>query len=414
MTDVLDLPYQDEGARWLASRKHALLADEPGLGKTRQAIMACRRLGVLKVRIICPASVVDNWEREWRRFGAAEDRAAMSYNAATKAEPEDVDVLILDEGHYLKTRTAARTKAVYGGHIARAKHVFVLTGTPAPNNPAELWPMLRALAPELIHNKHGKPMSYWDFVGRYCKTVDKGFGPTIVGGKNLQELKARISPFVLRRKKADVLTELPSIRFDVLPVDGRAVVSDDQHRKIADALAAGGLERLREIEPHVASFRRAVGLAKVANVVEWVKDQLDSGLEKIVLMAYHRDVIDGLYHGLQKALAADEWGVVVTGATPREHRQRFIDQFQTLAPCRVFIGQITAAGVGITLTAASDLLFVESSWVPSENEQAAMRIHRVGQHKACLVRFAYLAGSIDDDIQRACARKLETIKQLFD
>lgn len=462
-------PYQVEGARFLAEKKRALLADDMGLGKSAQAIAACDAVGAKHIVVVCPASVTENWRREFRKFqkfprpvadisrvewvagqepsfgGAFEFVEVVSYDKVARDVSTWLagtpDVLILDEAHYLKNRTAKRTKAIFGpkcdgvgGLVERAKHVFLLTGTPAPNNPAELWPMLRAVLPQAISNPivaskntvthfrpddsfdplgvSYRPLAYWSFVNRYCVTRDNGFGIQIVKGKNLAELKTRLAPFVLRRKKNEVLKDLPPIRFAELPVEGRIEFDPDKVEEfaaiVAKALTEHGIAGLAKIAPHVATLRRLTGLAKVAPVVEWVKDWLDGGGQKIVLFAHHRDVIDQLLAGLA------EWpGVAVHGGLPPGQRQLNIDAFQNNEDTRFLIGQIQAAGTGITLTAASDVLFVESSWVPADNEQAAMRIHRIGQKNACLVRFAMLAGSIDEQIQRAVMRKTADISRLF-
>lgn len=451
MTELF--PYQVEGAAFLAKVGRGLLADEPGLGKTAQAIVACDRIGFadgpLRVVVICPASVVENWKREFDRFGVIQhDLSVVSYNKAGTITG-GADVLILDEAHYLKSKDAKRTQAILGpkcdgvgGLVERAKHVFLLTGTPTPNSPDELWPLLRAVMPDSISSpiKNAprtcsgysatdvfdlqtqqvlRPLSYWSFVDRYCRTREDFLGHRkIVGGKNLGELKERIAPYIMRRKKVDVLKDLPPIRFDVLPLTGKLVLPadcTDELRELEKVLAEKGIDGLAAIAPHVAQLRRLTGLAKVAPVVEWVKEQLDGGLEKIVLFAHHKDVIAGLADGLQRLSigTGSEHLSVLTGSSTPHERQYAIDEFQKVKTNRVFIGQIQAAGTGITLTAASDLVFVESSWVPAENEQAAMRIHRIGQQNACLVRFATLAGSIDEQIARACARKLETIRELF-
>jgi len=415
-------PYQQTGAAFLAQKGRALLADEPGLGKTAQAIAACDSLGARYVTVVCPASVRENWKREFRRFSntdpvlhvASYDAAARKGDYFTSA----IDVLILDESHYLKTRTAKRTKAIFGpkcdgvgGLVERAKHVFCLTGTPTPNNPSELWPMLRAVMPDAITPESGKPTSYWGFVSQYCCTRDNGFGVEIVRGKNLDKLKERLSPFVLRRKKSEVLKDLPPITFDELPLTSidalKALKGHDAEMKlIRDTLEKKGVDGLAEVASHVASLRRVIGLSKVGLVVEWVKEWLDGGGGKIVLFAYHRDVIAHLQNAFGSLAQS------VTGSTHPGDRQRCVDEFQH-GHASIFIGQITAAGTGITLTAASDMVFVESSWVPAENEQAAMRIHRIGQKNACIVRFATLAGSLDEQIQRACLRKATDIARLF-
>lgn len=418
-------PYQITGAEFLSRRKRALLADEMGLGKSAQAIMACDAVGARDrcVLVLCPASVRENWRREFAKFSKTGIRPIVqSYNNAnainTDPPPGDKwDVLVLDESHYLKNHKAKRTQAVFGprcdgegGLVSKAERVFLLTGTPAPNHPAELWPMLRTCAPELIYGVNHQPLSYWSFVKKYCKTRDNGFGIQIVGGRNLEQLKARMSPFVLRRKKEEVLKELPPIRFDELAVEKTGTLTFDnvdQALLIEKTLAEKGVAGLREMAPHVAQLRRVTGMAKVKGCLDWIEDQLDGGLEKLVVFAHHKDVIEQLYVGLYHRFEP----AIITGATT--DRQHQIDKFQNNDLCGVFLGQIQAAGTGITLTAASDVLFVESSWTPADNEQAAMRVHRIGQRNACLIRFATLAGSIDEQIQRALMRKTETIRQLF-
>jgi SWI/SNF-related matrix-associated actin-dependent regulator of chromatin subfamily A-like protein 1 len=430
-------PYQVEGAKFLATVKRGLLADEMGLGKSAQAIAACDELRAQRVLVICPASLTQNWRREFLRFQSISRYVAephrvtggngplvnvTSYDRAAR-DPEglaivDWDVLILDEAHYLKNHKAKRTKAIFGekcdgegGLVSRAAHVFCLTGTPTPNNPSELWSMLRAVMPAAIErpmkNDKLKPMAYWPFVEKFCVTQDTGFGIKIIKGKNLPELKARIAPFILRRKKEEVLKDLPPIRFDTLALEGKFPrEAAGELRMIAEALEKEGVAGLKAIGSHVAQLRRLTGMAKVSAAAEWVRDFLEGGDGKLVCFAHHKDVIGYLAEAFPEA-------VVVTGDAAPATRQAAVDSFQNNPKVRLFLGNIQAAGVGLTLTAASDALFVESSWTPSENQQAAMRIHRIGQRNACLVRFAMLAGSIDEDIQRAVMRKTTDIARLF-
>jgi SWI/SNF-related matrix-associated actin-dependent regulator 1 of chromatin subfamily A len=209
------------------------------------------------------------------------------------------------------------------------------------------------------------------------------------------------------------MKNLPPIRFDTLPLTSEAAVRAIKHidksgeiEKVEAALREGP-EALAKIAPHVATLRRVTGLAKAPLVAEWVKDWLEAGGSKIVIFAHHRDVIKHLQDALEDV------AVVLTGDMGVWPRQAAVDAFQTDPVAKVFIGQIQAAGTGITLTAASDVLFAESSWVPAENSQAAMRVHRIGQKNACLVRFATLAGSIDERIQAVVSRKMFDIAQLF-
>lgn len=421
-------PYQTEGAEWLAQRGRALLADEPGLGKTAQALVAARQIGARRTLVACPASVVDNWIREWRMF--APDMPAptvFSYDrlrdvAAAHMTDIDWDCLILDEAHYLKNPSAGRTKVLFGekcdgvgGLVSRCKSVFALTGTPAPNNSSELWALMRAVFPESLC-RNGKVMTHWNFQNKFCVLKSNGFGVKITGGKNLDQLRERLAPFCLRRKKTDVLKGLPAISFESLPLSSASAFAAMQKyeqtpegARIRAALASSDESALAKLTPEVATLRRLIGLAKVPVVIDWCKDWLDSGGEKLVLFAYHKEVITALQGGL-----LPYHPVSLHGATPADLRQRAVDSFQGNPHYKVFIGQIQAAGIGITLTASSNVVFVESSWVPAENEQAAMRIHRIGQRDACLIRFATLAGSLDEQIQRACRRKLTDIRRLFE
>ena len=408
--------YQQIGAQWLASRKYGLLGDEPGLGKSAQAITACKLLGLRKVLVICPASLAENWTREFRKFGwhkpevYSYEKAAANYISLSL---ENWDVVIADEAHYLKTAGAKRTKMFYGEEInnsgiaRHAEHVWLLSGTPMPNNPSELWPHLYALAPETILHKDGvKPMAYWPFVTKFCQVRDNKFGMQIKGGKNLGELADRLKPFMLRRLKKDVLPDLPEIRYDHLYLKGQLVVNAKECDEVRAALERDGIEGLASVVAHVATLRRLTGIAKIQPTTEWLKTWEKGGGEKIVVFAYHREVLDALYAEFK------DMAVMVRGDTPSSNRQAAVDKFQNVKDCKIFFGQINAAGVGLTLTAASEMLLVEQSWVPAENQQAVMRIHRISQTRGCLVRVVTLSHTIDEDIARAVVRKLKDIKEV--
>lgn len=425
---LLDLPYQAEGSRFLATRKTALLADDPGLGKTIQAIRACDETMALFVLVICPAGVVENWRREIQKYRTGDWSAFVtSFDKAMGADYERIlakewCVLIIDEAHYLKSLTAKRTRAVYGedaamaeGAIAsRARQVWILSGTPMPNNPSELYPHLRALhLPAVLSERTGQPWTYHQFMHAYCQVRNTGVGMQISGSRNEAKLNAKLNGFMLRRRKADVLKDLPPLRFSELWLEGDVSGIDfAEAEQVRAVLATEGVEGLRRLayDGGVAKLRRLTGMAKAAPAAQWINDWLDSTPpeKKIVVFAHHHDVIETLYDRLHTR------AVRVSGHIKQRERQIAVDRLQQDPATRCFIGQITAAGVGITLTRASDLLFVESSWVPAENEQAAQRIHRIGQTEPCLVRYATLAGSIDEDIQRACMRKMESIEKVVD
>lgn len=445
--------FQHFGATWLSKKKYALLADEMGLGKSAQAITAADLAGAQTVLVLCPAVARLNWIREFAKFSKRTltcgalltskdalkplaDVTICSYDLAmtsavcSKLSGRRWSVLVLDESHYLKSRTAKRTKAALEVLAGVADRVWCLSGTPAPNHPAELWPVLARFG---LYAR-----DYWSFVGRFCTSKVTPFGTQITGGRRIEELRALMAPVLLRRKKDEVMKDLPKIMFsDVVveqsPVDivnfekyfgTTAVLAPhlvhkelDKQRRIVETFcselggaANGDMQILAGLAHKVKSLRQWVGIQKVPKVVEMVKAELEArAYDKIVLFAIHQSVIEGLREAL-KSFGA----VVLYGGTPPEKRDLHIRKFQNDPKCRVFIGQVVAAGTAITLTAAHQVMFVEADWTPANNQQAAMRVHRIGQTKPVTVRFVGMAGSIDERIQQVLRRKTKTLTALFD
>jgi SNF2 family DNA or RNA helicase len=328
------------------------------------------------------------------------------------------DTLIVDECHYLKNAGAKRTQKIYGpkcdgagGLVANAVKVIAMSGTPSPNHPGELWPTLRALAPETIR-KNGKPMSYWAFVNTYCKTRDNGFGIQIVGGKNLDRLKEAIAPFTLRRRYADVAKDVPPMQCDILPLAGKAPDEGNLSMILRDCKTDEEiLAAISRTNPHIASTRHATGMAKVKGMLDWLETFQDCGGGKVVVFAHHREVIEALEHGL--LMRAPGSVARLDGSSTAGGRGESVHRFKNDPECGVFIGQLQAAGTAIDLSAASTVVFIESAWVPGENAQAAMRIQSVEKKALCQIYMATLPGSIDERIQAACVRKLRDSTEIF-
>jgi SWI/SNF-related matrix-associated actin-dependent regulator 1 of chromatin subfamily A len=262
--------------------------------------------------------------------------------------------------------------------------------------------MIRAKFPDAILNRNERPMSYWDFVNRYCKTFDNGFGIQITGGKNLTKLRDQLRGRVKRRKKVDVAKDLPEIQYEILPVEGDLKsLSENELAEVKQCLGKKDpLEELKKIGTHIASLRRLNGKAKVKSIIKWIEE---ANHEKIVLFAHHKAVID--------ELRKMEDTVYIDGSCSQKQREDAVRKFQDGSAKRL-VGQIQAAGTGLTLTAANTLVFVEYSWVPAENRQAADRIHRIGQGNNCVVYFATVPNSVDEDIMNVVKRKLETYKEM--
>ena len=156
-----------------------------------------------------------------------------------------------------------------------------------------------------------------------------------------------------------------------------------------------------------STYRRLSGEIKTESAIEWLKGELDSGLEKVVVFAHHIGVIQEL-----QAALSDYGAIAITGDVSADDRQECVDWFQNDSDTRVIIGQLTAASTGITLTAASDVVFVEADWVPGTNKQASDRVHRIGQTKPVLVRYLSMEGSIDEMVTEAILRKTQMIREL--
>lgn len=328
------------------------------------------------------------------------------------------DLVICDEAHALKNPTTKRTRAILGerGIVHHADHVWLLSGTPAPNHPGELYPALATLHPAATQG-----MDYHTWLNHYCYTVAGPYGPRVMSNKPaIADLRPLLADFILRRHKADVLQDLPPLRI------GRLTIENEDAR---DAMAASLSETVVEDEMAtlealvsddadldddtlatiedlpLSTLRRLCGEAKAHALLPVVRDELAAG-GKTVLMCWHRSTMDILQKGL-----ADLGPVRIDGATRDPQAQ--VDAFQNTTDCRVFLGQILAAGTGHTLTASSNLLIVEPSWVPGENAQAILRIHRLSQRAACLARFVALADSLDEIIMRVAQRKAENTAELF-
>lgn len=413
--------YQEDGVAFLAAHPVALLADEPGLGKTAQAILAAKALGLEKILVICPKTPMLNWTQEfrlWWRDGPLP--TVLNYDLFSAKSPNatavgiasrDWDLLILDEAHRLKNAGANRTKFVYRRVAPRARHKWLLTGTPTPNHNGELWTHLAALSPDLIRGSSGRAMSRVEFEDLYCNViVDPRYGRRISGNRNTAELRERIAPIVLRRKKSQVLKDLPALLFGTLPLAMENLRALKQLPNLPPSVDPGDTDAVVAwLRSHpMPTERRLLGIAKAPAAAEAVEDALDAGNHKIILFAHHREVMDEL----QKRLS--HLGLVrIDGQTAQADRDAAVHTFQTDPGCRVFLGQITACGEAITLTAASHVLFAETSWTPSDNYQAACRAHRIGQTNAVTAQFLTAGGTLDDTIARVLARKAQGIADLF-
>lgn len=437
---------------FLASRVVALLADEPGIGKTFQAIIGAEVAQCQRILVLCPAVARYHWLRQFEQYSKLErtcsvlwgkrsawpstDGIICSYDSAIKNEistwlsSKPWDLLICDESHALNNTGSQRSRLVWGKLARTVGRVWCLSGTPARNNVSELWPVLNAAG---LWSK-GKQQ----FIEEFCDVAHTIYGDKILGTKKtkVDAVKQLLAPVMLRRYVKDVMSQLPTLTHSMYPVERTPV--DIQHwyskvtvgvmskeelfRQIADetrmtdsilTVTKGNIDEaalaLSALQTSTAQSRRYTGLSKVPAVADLVDMELLEGhYQKIVLFAWHRDVIEFLKFRLR------EWSpVVLFGGQLVSTKDACIYQFQTRSSVRVCIAQIAAAGVAIDLTAATEVGFVEASYVPADNAQAVMRVHRFPQKRPVRSRFFTLADSVDEAVMLILRKKTADLTRIF-
>lgn len=423
-------PFQVEGVHFLESNPYAFLADQPGLGKTPQAISAARNVcGVnndayRNICVISPKAAKINWRREFRRWWPgfpANNVHIFHYeqlievnDRSNEFNRKTWDIMIADEAHRLKTPGAKRTKAVYHKAIRNRQQnpdfrMWLLSGTPAKNHAGEMWTHLAALRPDLITDRSGRVMTQEQFEERFCKVgFDEHGNRRIRGSKNRQEFRQLLMDggFLLRRLKKDVQQYLPDLIFDYYPLPVQSAVP-------AGTPYLGGLKGqdlldfLKSNNRTFAEWQHNVAKVKIPMVKEFVENELDVPGEKMILFFHHTALGRELHH-----LLGAYQPVIVDGKT--KVAQEEVDKFQNDPNCRLLIGQIQTCQEALNITAATQVAFAEASWSPSDNFQAACRAHRHGLEGNLVVRFLSLAGTADEIIARVLAQKSAELSEIFD
>lgn len=394
-------PYQLEGAdicrRALATSGGFILADEMGLGKTAQALRAVAGLPPGPITVVCPASVQAVWRSEAERWapGLLPRLEVVSWDRWKTRRGAAGHVLIADEAHYARTPSSARAKALVSCP-PRYRYRLLLTGTPVCSCVHNLWPLLACVAPEST-----PPLR--EYEERYCDpTMREVFvGPgkcriirDVSGLANAAELRARLDRVLLRRRKKDVLPQLPPFRRARVPLPHAG-------RPWYETMAVVKAGRERDTLP---AARKREGMDKVAGAVEYVADLMESQVDKVVVFAHHHEVLDAISGRLAR------FGVVAAdGRVADAERTRRVAKFQTSADVRVIVAGTQACGTGITLHAADRVVFVEFDWTPGVMLQAEQRVHRIGQGRTVQCDWLVCPGTLDDRLFKVMVRKLEQI-----
>lgn len=425
-------PFQQAGAeniirRLAAGHLSAGLFDEQGVGKTIQAIAVANYLRRNRVLVICPAMLRLNWMKEFVAWGTNPGHLVpaltnkskppkkgvyiASYELAHTAVDFKPELVIIDEGHYLKNADSGRTQKILGDRmkglagLVTGTPTLYLAGTPIPNGkPSELWPILYTSAPDIIDNKQ-----YYYFIKEFCLLMEDRGQFKVIGAKHEDRLYARLrgSGFMTRRLKKDVLEDLPGKQYQmiVFPEDTRTakVLKKEKQFDLSEIVKHG-----RPSDVATSELRREMGLAKLPVSIRYIEHLLSTGVEKVGVFAHHVDVCKELHS------CFDGYGVaMIIGGMGAAKAEAEKTRFQEDPGVRVFVGN-EAAAVGHTLTAAHHVVDMEPEWVPGLNEQRYDRFDRIGQTKGVTVHILVVQGSIDARVLSAAAGKRVSTSNILD
>ena len=401
-------PHQEESKQFLLDTKRAILADQPRVGKTLPTAAAA--LEHLPALIVCPAIAKTVWEAAFNKLSNATVRVVNGKNDAMKTTDHQVVIinydllqyfnnagyqtLVLDECHRVKNPLAKRTTSA-ALLMKQIDRVYALSGTPIPNRPIELWPILHGLG---IYRG-----GWYDFAARYAKMWKAPWGLDVSGSSNIAELKALMKPHVMRRKKEDVFKDYQDpqvslITFD-LPNDKREQQFD------ADALVANP-NALLAFEG-LAEIMKEAGMRKVDAAAEFIDDLLNAG-EPVVVFAHHKDVVGKLCDELRVHKP-----VTVVGDTPRAQRDKAIEAFQS-GKAKCIVGNIAAMSEGVDLSAADTIVFVECTWSTSALEQASSRVENIAKHGVKpMIYILTIRASLDHTVLSKILAKQNIINQII-
>jgi len=407
-----------------------ILADDMGLGKTTSAVIASLESKARKILIVCPASLKINWEREiknysdrkvliveGRKWGSTFDYYIINYDiiknyhTTDKSEDSDdykllvnanFDLAIVDEAHYISNSTANRTRLL-NDVLETIPKVWLLTGTPMTSRPINYFNLLKIVESPLTLN-------WQTYVRRYCKGFQFSVGNRRVwntsGASNLDELRERTKNVVLRRMKTDIL-DLPEKIVTPVFVELTSKMYDEEleeftrisNDKKDDETISVTLNRLMKI-------RQLISYEKIPYTCELIDKCLEQG-KKVIILTNFTMTLDMLHEKYKKN------SVTLDGRMSKDKRQDSVDRFQNDDKIKVFIGNIKAAGVGITLTAAEVVIMNDLSFVPADHSQGEDRAYRYGQKNSVLVYYPVFENTVEKVIYNILQKKKNVIDQVM-
>ena len=419
------MDHQKEAIVKLLGNDKYILADDMGLGKTTSAVIAAVESGANKILVICPASLKLNWKREIKNY--TDENVAIvegkkwddgkfviiNYDILknfheipkknddefkSKILDEGFDLVLIDEAHYIQNKQAKRTQLV--NHMVRqVGRVWLLTGTPMTSRPINYFNLLHIVDSPLTINWAG-------YVKRYCDGYQFQAGNRKVwnvnGASNLEELRDRTKPQVLRRLKEDIL-DLPDKIITPVYLN---LKSKEYEKEIGEYIEWANNDNTKKTLAVKLSklmvARQIIAEAKLKSTYELIDSAIEQGKKVIVFTSFTATLEE-------IAWKYNKRSVTLNGKMSKAKRQESVDRFQTDDKIQVFVGNIKAAGVGITLTAGEVVIFNDLSFVPSDHSQAEDRAYRYGQQSNVSVFYPVFENTIEMIIYDILQRKKNVI-----
>ena len=423
------LEHQKIAIEKLTGSKRFILADDMGLGKTTSTIIAALETGSKKILIICPASLKINWQREienysnrsifiaeGKKFSTESDFVIVNYDILKNFHDSDpkkkeeslliqsnFDLVILDEAHMISNAQAQRTKII-NSFVKNIDKVWLLTGTPMTSRPMNYYNLLNIIESPVAQN--------WKaYAIRYCQgfqfTAGKRKVWNVSGASNLEELRDRTSKQILRRLKEDVL-DLPDkiitpVYLRLKSKEYEELMGDyyDWYDKNPDESSSLTVQFSK-----LMKVRKVIANEKTRQTIEFAENIIDQG-KKVIIFTNFTDTLQTIYHHFGKH------AVYLDGSCSNSVRQQAVDSFQNDEKIKVFVGNLKAAGVGLTLTSAEAVIMNDLSFVPAEHAQAEDRAYRYGQKSNVLVYYPLFENTIEGVIYDILNKKKQIIRTVM-
>ncbi len=417
------LSHQKEAIEKLVGSRRFILADDMGLGKTTSTIIAAIETGAKKILIVCPASLKINWEREisnysdrpvyiaeGKKYSTDADFVIVNYDILKNFHDikdnnnslfiqSNFELVVLDEAHMISNAQAQRTKII-NNFVKQIKRVWLLTGTPMTSRPMNYYNLLSIIESPVAQN-------WMAYAIRYCQGYQFRAGNrkvwNVTGASNLEELRDRTSKQILRRLKEDVL-DLPDKI--ITPVYLRT--TSKEYKELMGEYyewvnnKKEGSSSLTVQFSKLMKVRKVIANEKVKQTIEFVENIIEQG-KKVIIFTNFTDTLQLIHNHFGKE------SVYLDGSCNKVQRQFAVDQFQDNEKIKVFVGNLKAAGVGLTLTSAEVVIMNDLSFVPAEHAQAEDRAYRYGQKNNVLVYYPIFENTIEGVIYDILNKKKKVI-----